>query len=95
MDFIAATHVDEALDAMADLDDPRPLAGGTDLMVGVNLAHDRPTSVVSVRRIDDLADMDPRRIGSGVTWERLEHLSLIHISEPTRLKTRSRMPSSA
>ena len=24
-----------------------------------------------------------------------EHLSLIHISEPTRLKTRSRMPSSA
>ena len=72
MDFIAATHVDEALDAMADLDDPRPLAGGTDLMVGVNLAHDRPTSVVSVRRIDALADMDTRRIGSGVTWEQLE-----------------------
>ena len=29
------------------------------------------------------------------SWTGLEGLSLIHISEPTRLKTRSRMPSSA
>ena len=28
-------------------------------------------------------------------WGRLQELSLIHISEPTRLPVRSRMPSSA
>lgn len=72
MHFIAATQVDEALDAMAELPDPQPLAGGTDLMVGVNLAHARPTSIVSVRRVNDLADVDARRIGAGVTWNRLE-----------------------
>ena len=37
---------------------------------------------VRIRKMEDL-------VGSGLT------LSLIHISEPTRLKTRSRMPSSA
>ena len=84
MDFIAATRVDEALDALADLPDPRPLAGGTDLMVGVNLAHDRPASVVSVRRIGDLAGMDSRRIGSGVTWERLEHSSHRGLAQAAR-----------
>ena len=48
-------------------------------------------------RIPDLpGDAVPRpesrsRYGNGPVYE----LSLIHISEPTRLKTRSRMPSSA
>ena len=31
----------------------------------------------------------------GIDVQALQKLSLIHISEPTRLKTRSRMPSSA
>lgn len=72
MDFIAAHDVGEALDAKADHPDAEFLAGGTDLMVEVNLAHHRPASVVSLRRIDELRGRNGSRIGAGTTWADLE-----------------------
>ena len=42
-------------------------------MVEVNLAHHRPASVVSLRRVDELDAEDPNHLGAGLTWQRLEH----------------------
>jgi len=73
MEFVAAHDLDEALEAKANHPDAELLAGGTDLMVEVNLAHHRPTRVISLRRVDELREVTPRRIGAGVTWARIEH----------------------
>lgn len=62
--------LDDALQARAD--GAIPLAGGTDLMVEVNFGHARPEAVVALRRIDELAEWESRRIGAGVTWRRIE-----------------------
>jgi CO/xanthine dehydrogenase FAD-binding subunit len=72
MHFVAATDLATALDAKAERPDADLLAGGTDLMVDVNLAYHRPEAVISVRRCDELLDWEDRRIGAAVTWARLE-----------------------
>ncbi len=72
MEYVGARTLDEALTARANLQDAELLAGGTDLMVEVNLARHRPTGVISLRRVDEIADLTTRRIGAGVTWKRLE-----------------------
>jgi CO/xanthine dehydrogenase FAD-binding subunit len=72
MDFIAAHDLDEALAAKAHQPEAQLLAGGTDLMVEVNLAHHRPPSILSLRRVEELRELTPGRIGAGVTWARLE-----------------------
>jgi CO/xanthine dehydrogenase FAD-binding subunit len=48
------------------------LAGGTDLMVAVNLQHHRPDAVIALRRVDDLKGWDGSFIGAGVTYRRME-----------------------
>ena len=48
------------------------LAGGTDLMVEINLAHHRPDAVVALRDVQELRTWDEGRIGATVTWQRLE-----------------------
>ena len=73
MDFVAARDLDEVLDAKAHAPEAELLAGGTDLMVEVNLAHHRPSSVVSLRRVREIEDEDEHRLGAGMTWQRLEH----------------------
>lgn len=72
MDFTAAHDLDAVLTAKDADPATQLLAGGTDLMVEVNLAHHRPSSVVSLKRVDDLNDAANGRIGAGVTWARLE-----------------------
>jgi CO/xanthine dehydrogenase FAD-binding subunit len=72
MEFIAAHDLNEALAAKAQHPDAQFLAGGTDLMVEINLAHHRPSRVISLRRIEELKDLTPGRIGACVTWARLE-----------------------
>jgi CO/xanthine dehydrogenase FAD-binding subunit len=72
MDFIAAHDLDEALAAKAHQPDAQLLAGGTDLMVEINLAHHRPSSILSLRRVEELQELTAGRIGAGVTWARLE-----------------------
>lgn len=64
------TSLDEALAAVAD--GATPLAGGTDLMVEINFGHSRPEHVVGLRRIRELKEFEGNRIGSGVTWRRIE-----------------------
>ena len=49
-----------------------PLAGGTDLMVETNFGHIRPDHVVGLRRVEELNEWEGDRIGSGVTWRRIE-----------------------
>jgi CO/xanthine dehydrogenase FAD-binding subunit len=73
MEFIAARDLDEAMDAKAHRPESQLLAGGTDLMVEVNLAHHRPSHVVSLRRVDELRFVEKIRIGAGTTWATLEH----------------------
>lgn len=64
------TRLDDALTAAAD--GAMPLAGGTDLMVETNFGHIRPEHVVSLRRVAELTEWEGNRIGSGVTWRRIE-----------------------
>lgn len=64
------TTVDGALAAVSA--GAVPLAGGTDLMVEVNFRHTRPDHVVGLRRIAELSEWEGNRIGSGVTWRRIE-----------------------
>jgi|FLYL01.1.fsa_nt_gi CO/xanthine dehydrogenase FAD-binding subunit len=72
MEFARPRTVDEALAVLADWPDAVLLAGGTDLMVEVNAGRIRPSRVVSLRKVDDLTELTPTRIGAGVTWGRLE-----------------------
>jgi len=62
----------EALDALDAMPDARPLAGGTDVMVELNLGHRSPQPMIALRRVEQLAEMKPGWIGSGVSWTRLE-----------------------
>jgi CO/xanthine dehydrogenase FAD-binding subunit len=70
VEVLHPTTVTEAVAAMSE--GALALAGGTDLMVEVNFGHARPENVVALRRIDELAEWEPNRIGAGVTWSRLE-----------------------
>ena len=84
MDFIAARDLDEALEARAASPESELLAGGTDLMVEVNLAHHRPASVISLRRVDELRSIQPNRIGAGTTWAELERGSHTGLAQAAR-----------
>lgn len=64
------TTLDDALAAAAA--GAQPLAGGTDLMVATNFGHVRPEHVVSLRRVAEMKESAGGRIGSTVTWRRLE-----------------------
>lgn len=74
MSFTIATTVDEALIAIAD--GARPIAGGSDLVVGAR--HGKaplPEALVAIDRIADLAEIEPgvdgTRIGAVVNHARL------------------------
>jgi CO/xanthine dehydrogenase FAD-binding subunit len=49
-----------------------PLAGGTDLMVEVNFGRAAPELVMGLRRLEELKEWEGHRIGSGVSWRRIE-----------------------
>ena len=72
MEFVAARDLDEALAAKAHNSVAEFLAGGTDLMVEVNLAHHRPSAAIGLRRVEELRELSDHRIGAGVTWATLE-----------------------
>ncbi len=72
MDFARPSELAEALTARAEMPQAELLAGGTDLMVEVNLAQHRPAAVISLTAIDELREWSEDRIGAGVTWARLE-----------------------
>lgn len=71
MEIDRPTDLSDALAVLGQSPDATLLAGGTDLMVEMNFGHRRPEHVLTLRRIEELQDLDGT-IGSGVTWARLE-----------------------
>ena len=61
-----------------------PLAGGTDFMVEVNFGYREPEDVVALRRIEELAEWEGKRIGSGVTWRRIEQKGPTALAQAAR-----------
>lgn len=54
------------------------------MMVEVNFGHRRPEHVVGLRRVEELATWDGSRIGSGVTWRRIEREGPNALAEAAR-----------
>src|SRR5438105_8785476 len=75
MEFLQPSTWTEALGMKAAHPEATPIAGGTDLMVEINLDHGRPVAIMDLTRIRDLVEWgteDGRlRIGAGVTYTRL------------------------
>ncbi len=69
--------LDDALDHLGRYPQSTVLAGGTDLMVGINSGHARPAQVICVNRVRELRTWshDPAgaqlRIGAGITYAEL------------------------
>lgn len=74
MTVLTPTTLRSALDALAEDPDALVLAGGTDVMVEVNMGHRKPVNVVAVSRVAELRSWlhDPVagtvRLGAGVTY---------------------------
>lgn len=72
--FQPATWV-EALETKAAHPESVPIAGGTDVMVELNLDHNRPPAFLDLTRIGELTEWGMEagllRIGAGVTYTRL------------------------
>lgn len=61
-----------------------PLAGGTDIMVEINLGQRRHDHIVGLRRVAELQEWDDNRIGAGVTWRRIERNGPRALSQAAR-----------
>src|SRR4030067_659338 len=72
METTLPRDLDEALAAAAASPEATILAGGTDLMGGVNYHGLRPTAVIGIRRVPELREWESAFIGAGVTYRRLE-----------------------
>lgn len=76
MSTLAPRTIQEAVDALGEHPDADVLAGGTDLMVEVNAGVRRPSTVVSLHRIDELRgwrrDGDEVELGAALTYRELE-----------------------
>ena len=58
-DYVQATTLDEALDALADAgEDAKVLAGGQSLIPLLSLRLARPTSLIDLNRVSELASID-------------------------------------
>jgi CO/xanthine dehydrogenase FAD-binding subunit len=75
VEFIQPGSWTEALAAQAELPTAMPLAGGTDVMVGLNFGADRPPALLDLTRISELREWDvvggQVRLGAGVTYSRV------------------------
>ena len=75
MRFLQPATWCEALEMKAAYPDARPIAGGTDVMVEINLDRNRPATIIDLSRISDLAEWGPEgavvRVGAAVTYTRL------------------------
>ena len=75
MEFLQPSTWSEALEMKAAHPEATAIAGGTDVMVELNLDHGRPTAFLDLTRIRELKEWGPvdgvLRIGAGVTYTRL------------------------
>src|SRR5579859_7212476 len=75
MNFLQPSTWAEALAMKAAHPEAVPIAGGTDVMVEINLDHNRPETVMDLTRVADLAEWATEdgmvRVGAGVTYTRI------------------------
>src|SRR5437879_3734251 len=75
MDFLQPSTWTEALGMKAAHPEATPIAGGTDVMVEINLDHGRPAAIMDLTRIAELTEWGTEdglfRIGAGVSYTRL------------------------
>jgi CO/xanthine dehydrogenase FAD-binding subunit len=75
MEVLQTDNWQEALELKAAHPDAVPIAGGTDLMVGLNFDRIRPATILDLTRIPELREYGPEngrlRVGAGVTYTRL------------------------
>jgi len=75
MEFFQPATWPEALATRAEHPEALPIAGGTDVMVELNLDHHRPAAVLDLSRIRELTEWGTEngllRIGAGVSYTRL------------------------
>jgi len=75
VDFLQPSTWADALAAKAAHPDAMPIHGGTDVMVGINFDHFRPTALLDLTRVGDLAECGTAdgavRLGAGVTYSRI------------------------
>ena len=75
MEFLQPESWTEALEMKAAHPEATPIAGGTDVMVELNLDNNRPASIIDLTRIDELTEWGRvdgmLRVGAGVTYTRL------------------------
>ena len=75
MDFLQPTSWAEALEAKAAHPDAVPVAGGTDVMVGINFGRLRPAALLDLTRVAELQEWSTEdgavRLGAGVSYARV------------------------
>jgi CO/xanthine dehydrogenase FAD-binding subunit len=75
MEFFQPATWPEALATRAEHPEALPIAGGTDVMVELNLDHHRPAAVIDLGRIRELTEWGTEdgllRVGAGVSYTRL------------------------
>ena len=75
MEFLQPTTWAEALQMKSAHPEAMPIAGGTDVMVEINLDRDRPASIIDLTRVGELTEWGMEgellRIGAGVTYARI------------------------
>ncbi len=75
MEFLQPASWAEALEAKSAHPDAVPIAGGTDVMVGINFGHLRPTLLLDLTRVGDLQGWSTEagavRLGAGVSYARV------------------------
>src|SRR6202158_4003948 len=75
MEFLQPSTWAEALAMKSAHPDALPIAGGTDVMVEINLDRHRPPACMDLTRIDELSEWGMvdglLRVGAGVTYTRL------------------------
>jgi CO/xanthine dehydrogenase FAD-binding subunit len=75
MEFLQPSTWAEALEAKAAHPDAVPIAGGTDVMVGINFGHLRPALLMDLTRVDELREWTTVagtvRLGAGVSYARV------------------------
>jgi CO/xanthine dehydrogenase FAD-binding subunit len=75
IDFLQPSTWSEALAMKAAHPEAMPIAGGTDVMVEINLDRHRPEAIMDLTRVSELAEWGTDggllRIGAGVTYARI------------------------
>ena len=75
MEVLLPRALDEALELAASNPDVVPIAGGTDVMVELNMDHGRPETLMDVSRLPELGEWRREDVhlflGAGVTYTRI------------------------